>query len=105
LFTKRLGSWQVAFSAVLGMSFLLMQNGIFILTNIFGISKELHYDKIIIFTIGGGIIIINFFLFDYKSKYKKVIKKYKYESKKSKVIGNVLVTFYVLCTFVSIFYI
>lgn len=38
VFTKKLGNWQVAFSAVLGLSFLLMINGIMLFVKVFGLS-------------------------------------------------------------------
>lgn len=101
-FTKKLGNWQVAWSAVLGLSFLLIINAILILNKVFDISR-FENDRIIVWIIGAVILIANFFLFDYKAKYKNVVNKYKNESDTSRKVGNSIVLIYVITTFLSIF--
>jgi heme/copper-type cytochrome/quinol oxidase subunit 2 len=50
------------------------------------------------------IMLLNYFLFIYKRKYREIIKKYKKESEKSRKIGNSIVIIYVIFTLASIFF-
>jgi len=105
VFSKKIGKWDIATSAALGLSFLLILNVFLILTNIFGFSPEIKYYYEIAFLIAGIVLLINYFLFDYKSRYKKVINAFKVESEQSRVVGNILVTIYVIATLISVFFI
>ncbi|MFC2152692.1 hypothetical protein ACFLSE_09200 [Bacteroidota bacterium] len=102
VFTKKLGNWQVAWSAVLGLSFLLIINVILILEKLVDISR-FENDRVIVWITGAVILIANFFLFDYKAKYKNLVNKYKNESDISRKFGNSIVLIYVIATLLSIF--
>jgi len=104
-FTNKLGNWEVANSASYGFTFLLGINSIYIYKNTCNLISSLNCNKEFMCIIFVLIIFINIFLFLYKSKYKKIIAKYSNESEKSRKIGNILVTFYVFLTFISIFFI
>lgn len=44
-------------------------------------------------------LLINYFIFLYKRKYKKILKRFEDESRQSRIIGNILVASYVLILF------
>ena len=97
-FTQRLGNYDVAFSAMLGFSFLLFLDintiyiSVFPVTNI-NFNNHYRTPLIILYII---VFIINYFLFIYKKRYKEIEKQFKNESTKNKRIGSIIVIVYVI---------
>lgn len=106
VFTNKLGNYDVPFSALLGMSFLLMINSLIIVLRIIFQDRISDFNTVKPFfiIIGVFILLLNYFLFIYKRKYREIIKKYKKESEKSRKIGNSIVIIYVIISLASIFF-
>ncbi len=99
VFTKKLGNYNVAFSAVLGMSFLLILN-LAPIVKILGVNDSNFTSiKPTLLVLGLAVIFINEFIFMRKKKYRSIIKSFSEESERSRIIGNVVVTLYVMLTF------
>jgi hypothetical protein len=103
IFTKRLGNYEVAYSAMLGMSFLLILN-VFQLMKIVGIPEKI-YDQLKPFVLGISalIIMLNYFLFNHNGRYLKTVNYFRTESNLSRIAGNTIVFLYVVLTFGLIF--
>ncbi len=103
-FTKKLGNWEVAESAMFYLSILLEIN---ILKIAYIFKKPLlgsvNYDKIF-FILYFIIVGINYYLFLHKKKYKDIEKRFKKEGRVSKIIGNIVVFIYFIGTMVSMFF-
>ncbi len=104
-FTQRLGNYEVSFSAMLGLSFLLFLNINAIYVSLFPVTKvnfNDHYSMplIIVYII---VFIINYFLFIYKKRYKEIEKQFKNESKKNKRIGSLVVIVYAIISLSLVF--
>ncbi len=104
-FTKKLGNWEVAESAMYSLSVLeslsLIRIGYFFkLFPLTYYDSNSYYqtDAIIICLVLWG---INYYCFLYKKKYKEIEKRFKKESKTSKVIGDIVVSLYAIGTVVS----
>jgi hypothetical protein len=104
IFTNKLGNYDVAYSAVLGLSGLLILNA-FILIKIFGLNESnLNLIRPIGFVCASLIILINYYIFIFKRKYFIIAYKYRNESRKSKNINGIIVLFYVFTTFALILF-
>ncbi len=103
IFTKRLGNYEVAYSAMLGMSFLLILN-VFQLMKLVGIHEN-TYDQLkpFVLVIAALIIVLNYFLFNHNGRYLKIVNSFKAESNLSRFTGNTIVSLYVALTFGLIF--
>ena len=98
-FTQKLGRDDVAFSATVGLTFLLGLNLIVISFKLFPATvkslNEYQY-KIPLLIVSGAILIINYFLFVFKKRYEDIEKQFINESKRKKRIGNFIVIAYVI---------
>jgi hypothetical protein len=99
IFTKRLGNYEVAYSAMLGMSFLLILN-VFQLIKVVGFDEN-RYEQLKPFVLGIAalIIVLNYFLFNHNGRYLKIVNYFKAESNLSRIAGNTIVFLYVVFTF------
>lgn len=104
MFTKRLGNFDVGFSTTLGFSFLLMVNSIEIL-KIAGILTQDGWGNINPFLIvfWAGILFFNYFRFNRRFRYRAIVKKFRNEPSKQKLLGAILVSSYAILTLVLIF--
>jgi uncharacterized membrane protein YidH (DUF202 family) len=98
-FTQKLGNYDVAFSAVFGLSFLLGLNFLVIFIKLFPATlenlNEYQY-KIPLLIFFAAILISNYFLFVFKKRYEDIEKQFINESKRKKRIGNFIVVAYVI---------
>lgn len=105
-FTQRLGKYDVAFSAALGLSFLLGLNFIVIFIKLFAITQgnlnEYRY-KIPLLIFFVAILITNYLIFVFKKRYEDIEKQFKNESNRNKQIGNIIVITYVILSLSLVF--
>ncbi len=98
-FTQKLGNYDVAFSAALGLTLLLELNFIVIFFKLFPVIleniNEYQY-KIPLLIFFGAILITNYFLFVFKRRYENIEKEFINESKRKKRIGNFIIMAYVI---------
>ncbi len=104
-FTQKLGKYEVSFSAMLGLSFLLFLdiNALYIiLLPVTQVNfKDQYRIPLIILYI--AVFIINYFLFIYKKRYKEIEKQFKNESTRNKRIGNAIVIAYIIISLLLVF--
>lgn len=104
VFTRKLGKYDVAFSTMIAISFLLIVNVSLAFIHLLSINKD-NYNlfQIPMLIFGFAVLTTNYFLFIYKDKYKIIIEKYHNESLKKGRWGSAIVILYVMLTFLSIF--
>ncbi len=98
------GSIAIMFS-FLFLSFLLMINFFafaYILYAFFGIKMPLQNATIGGLTVIGIICVVNYFLFIYRNRYQKIIKRYKGEKSATVRKGNIAVVIYMVFSFIMI---
>lgn len=101
---NRLGNYDVAFSAMMPFITLIYLNIItimFFIKPINNINKANY--KIVIIIIGVFLLVINYFFFIYKNKYKRLIKQFENETKRQQVLGSLLVSSYAILSFILFF--
>jgi hypothetical protein len=93
-----------AFLAMVALSLLLMLN-ISTLILYFDLLNDMIYDDIRLPIILGVILVlvVNYFVFIYRNKYKKIKKLFMNETKRQKIIGSIIIITYILLTFVLLF--
>ena len=98
-FTKKLGNWEVAESAMYALCTLEAINltQLLLVTGVLTRETE-HYDKFLLGAICVLLIGINYYLFLRKKKYLEIEKQFKKEGKTQKLFGDVVVTIYVVFT-------
>jgi uncharacterized membrane protein len=91
---------------VLAISGIVMLNFVVIYTKVFGINENYHpqFLKFIYIIIIVCWIAFNYYLFLYKNKYKKIIKKYQNESASKRRVGNIFLTVYIILSILLFFY-
>jgi hypothetical protein len=105
VFTRKLGNYEVAFSATLGITFLISLNISIPILKLLEVDKNIFNSlKPILFILFSSFLLINYFIFNHNNKYKKIISIYKDESKKAKIVGDFVVIIYVIITFSLIFF-
>lgn len=101
---RNLGNWELADSTVFVLSIFIGLNINVICFLVFPISENfLEENKVSFFIFYASIIVFNYFFFLRNKKYLEIEKRFKKESRKQKLIGDIVVSVYAVATVVSIF--
>ena len=101
---RNLGNWELADSTVFVLSIFIGLNINVICFLVFPISENfLEENKVSFFIFYASIIVLNYFFFLRNKKYLEIEKRFKRESRKQKLIGDIVVSVYAVATIVSIF--
>lgn len=93
-----------AFLAMVALSLLLMFN-ISTIVLYFDLLNNMVYQDLRLPIILGVILVlvVNYFVFIYRNKYKKIEKIFKNETKKQRIVGSIIIIIYTILTFVLLF--
>lgn len=103
---RNLGNWELADKAMMALCTLEGINILKLLhlTKLVPLKSGYRYDdKIVLGAICVLLIAINSYLFLRKKKYLEIEKRFKKESKRQKLIGDIVVSLYALATVISMF--
>ena len=105
VFTKKLGDWYVEDSSLAGLCMLQALQISVIYIDLIG-KENMNKDKdfYIIGLITIFLMILNYFLFLHKKKYKEIEKWFKNESNTQRIIGNIIVSVYVIFSLTWVFW-
>lgn len=91
------------------LSFLIYMNFVFLMAvseviTGYGFEQFMSLSNLNKIAIGTGFLIFNYFLFVRKRKYKKIVKQFENEDRKSRIIGNIFAWGYVFLTLPGFFF-
>ena len=96
----------VGFSAMIALSMLLAVNITMLGLKLLDLSKEEYREFFYVhFIVILMLIGVNYHLTCYKRKYTKIEKRFKKETNERRILGNILVSLYVILTLLSPFFI